>query len=348
MYFSTELEKYIVKELFDKLLIKFYIRYVDDTLLLVKEKDINLIQKRLNSFDKNIKFTVDSFSDGNTHFLDIQLDRNHTSIYYKPTHTGQYTHFHSQTPWPLKTAWIKSLFLRAKRICSTNEAFNGQVKQIKKLMSWNSYPKRVRNSLLKRLSSNINKTKEQIIDNRKKVWLNLPYLGDKGDHLTKGLIRKLNRCFKENVKFIKRYNTKKLAMFCSSKDQIQFRQKANVIYRITCPGCFNKYIGKTDQNIITRIDEHGTKPDQPMYQHLTNCAGFEEYLRFYALPDMDTANTIVSKDLHMHNAVIDNTEIIDYNDKWAQLQYLEAYYIKTMSPEINVGLKASKELQLFK
>ena len=54
-------------------------------------------------------------------------------------------------------------------------------------------------------------------------------------------------------------------MFCSNKDHIQFQQKANVIYRITCSGCYSKYIGKTDRNIITRLDEHGTKPDQSMY-----------------------------------------------------------------------------------
>ena len=34
------------------------------------------------------------------------------------------------------------------------------------------------------------------------------------------------------------------------------------------------------------MDEHGTKPDQPMYQHLTNCAQFAEYLKFYALPGL--------------------------------------------------------------
>ena len=91
----------------------------------------------------------------------------------------------------------------------------------------------MRISLLERLKSNINKTKEQTIDDPKKIWLNLPYLGDKGDHLTKSLIRKLNKCFNENVKFIKRYKT----MFCSNKDHIQVQQKANVIYKITCPGC---------------------------------------------------------------------------------------------------------------
>ena len=64
-------------------------RYVDDTLLLVKDKDINCIRKHLNSFDKNIKFTVDIFPDGNVHFLDIKVDKNNIDIYYKDNQTGQ-------------------------------------------------------------------------------------------------------------------------------------------------------------------------------------------------------------------------------------------------------------------
>ena len=37
-------------------------------------------------------------------------------------------------------------------------------------------------------------------------------------------------------------------------------------YHFNNKSCFNKYRGKTDRNIITRIDEHITKPDQPMYE----------------------------------------------------------------------------------
>ena len=86
----------------------------------------------------------------------------------KNQHTGWYTHFNNLTQWPIKTAWVKALFHRPKRICSTNVAFSEQIKSIKKLMSWNSYLKQVRNSLLKRLNSNINKTKNQTVDDRKK------------------------------------------------------------------------------------------------------------------------------------------------------------------------------------
>ena len=68
-----------------------------------------------------------------------------------------------------------------------------------------------------------------------------------------------------------------------------------------------------------------------MYQHLTNCAQFAEYLKFYALPDIDAVNTIVSKEMHLHNAVTENNKIIYHNDNWVHLQYLEPYYIKTLA-----------------
>ena len=76
-----KLESTIVKELVDKSLVKLYMRYVDNTLLLVKDKDVNYIHKRLNSFDKNIQFTVDTFPDSIVNFLDIKVDKNHTDIY---------------------------------------------------------------------------------------------------------------------------------------------------------------------------------------------------------------------------------------------------------------------------
>ena len=137
-------------------------------------------------------------------------------------------------------------------------------------------------------------------------------------------------------------------MFCNTKDSVSAEQKSNVIYRITCPGCFQKYVGKTDQNLITRLDEHGTRVDQPMHQHISNCSTFNDHVILFTLPDAATDTTIVSKELHLHNTVINNVKVLDKNDKWGrQLQFLEAYYIKKLAPEINFGLKASKELHLF-
>ena len=70
----TELERIVVSDLNSSGLIKFSIRYVDDTLLLAKEEDINNILLRFSSFDKNLKFTIDKFTNKNIHFLDTVND----------------------------------------------------------------------------------------------------------------------------------------------------------------------------------------------------------------------------------------------------------------------------------
>ena len=93
--FMTELEKDIIQKLIIKKFIKFYIRYVHDTLLLVKDEDIDPILKELNSYNKNIRFTVDRFINEDVHFLEVKIDQNNTDIYYKDTHTGQYIHYRS-------------------------------------------------------------------------------------------------------------------------------------------------------------------------------------------------------------------------------------------------------------
>ena len=100
----TELEKVIVQPLIDSGMLKFYIRYVDDTLVLMKRSDLQHVLDQLNSFHPNLKFTVDDFPEGNVHFLDLLIDKNSTDIYYKDTHTAQYTNFTSYTPWKLRTA----------------------------------------------------------------------------------------------------------------------------------------------------------------------------------------------------------------------------------------------------
>ena len=87
-------------------------------------------------------------------------------------------------------------------------------------------------------------------DERKVIWINLPYVGKKGEQLTNSLIRKLKRSFKENIKFKTIYKTNKLSMFCNTKDNISAEPKTNVIYVITSPGCFKKYIGKTDETSL--------------------------------------------------------------------------------------------------
>ena len=111
----TEQEKVIIDDLITTGIIKFYIRYVDDTLVLTKPEHIDLVLAKLNSYNKNLKFTIDTFPDKDIHFLDIRIKETETDIFYKSTHTGQYCDFSSQVPWGLKTAWIKAFLTVLQR-----------------------------------------------------------------------------------------------------------------------------------------------------------------------------------------------------------------------------------------
>ena len=94
----TELENTIIKNLFDTLKIKFYRRYVDDTLLLIKPEDIQSVQDMFSSFPKKLPFTVDRLENEVPHFLDIKMSAQGLTIYCKNSHTGQYAHYDSLDP----------------------------------------------------------------------------------------------------------------------------------------------------------------------------------------------------------------------------------------------------------
>ena len=205
------------------------------------------------------------------HFLDIKIHQNNTDINYKDTHTGQYIHYRSQTPWKLKTSWIKALYYRAHKICSNKQALDKQISQIKAFMSWNGYPKRVQNSVIKWIETKKSHSRLTDDDDRKKISLDLPYSGKLGERLVTSLIKKFKRYFKEKVSIVVKCRTNKLSMFCPTKDRISWNQRANVIYLIQCPSCHNDYVGKTSRNLITRLSELGKKEDQPMFQHFRSC-----------------------------------------------------------------------------
>ena len=98
----TELEMIIIKPLIDKGIIKFYCRYVDDTLVLLKPNDVDYVHKLLKSFHKNTQFTVETFDDNNIHFLDLViLDNYEIDIYHKNAFTGQYLNYNSFVPLAL-------------------------------------------------------------------------------------------------------------------------------------------------------------------------------------------------------------------------------------------------------
>ena len=166
--------------------------------------------------------------------------------------------------------------------------------------------------------------------------------------MKKNCFKKVQKCLKANVHLITCYETKKgTAIFCSAKDSILIHQKTKVIYKVTCPGCNEDYVGKTDRNLITRLNEHTSHEDQPMYQHLSKCEHFAHIIDLHRLPDIDASTAEINNKRHFVDAIISNFCVLDTCCNWSQLLFSEALYIKNLAPKINDGVKAPCELVLF-
>ena len=86
----TELEQKVIKQLFDDKTLMLYDRYVHDTLVVIKPRDLDRVHNALNNFFRNSKFALETSSDVVPYFIDIEIHPDGLGIYCKPTNTGQY------------------------------------------------------------------------------------------------------------------------------------------------------------------------------------------------------------------------------------------------------------------
>ena len=342
----TELERVVVDDLIKSGKIKFYTRYVDDTLLLVKPEDVDEILACFNNYHKNIEFTVDRFEDCVPHFLDLEIHPDGISIFRKETHTTQFVHFDSFTNWSYKTAWIRSLVTRANRLCSPNK-LKDEIKNIKKFASYNGFPRWVVNKVVKQSSepSTRSTDTEEQDTNRVDLYMSLPYFGKEAENIVQKTKKRLFKLFRRDKEAILKvqFQTTKLAFFTSNKDRTPLLSSSCLVYQYSCPGCSKSYIGKTESTLFNRTMEHAWKdPKSAVNRHFQSCCAWKEIVDMFEI----CGEEVNTKDFQV-NAVQQNTKVITRCDNWLKLAFLEALEIKQHKPELNTGIRSCKELALF-
>jgi hypothetical protein len=105
-----------------------------------------------------------------------------------------------------------------------------------------------------------------------KIWIRIPYLGNRGEFLLKSCLNKIQRFLSKPVKFITIYDTKKLSYFVSNKDKLPPLSRSNLIYEVACPGCGKTYIGMKQRCLSVRLKEHATRlSSSAVGQHFSEC-----------------------------------------------------------------------------
>ena len=117
-----------------------WLRFVDDTFIIIKSKHSQPLLKHINSGDHYIQFTVEGPSQqGTLPFLDtlVTIEPNNTfsmSVYRKPTHTDQYLHLDSNHFITAKLSVYNTLAHRAKTVSSNQDALEQELQHIRRVL----------------------------------------------------------------------------------------------------------------------------------------------------------------------------------------------------------------------
>ena len=340
----TEMERCVVDRLIESGKIKFYTRYVDDTLLLVKPEDIDDVLHQFNNFHRNLEFTVDKFEDCTPHFLDLEIHPDGLSIYRKETHTAQFMHFDSFVKWNHKVSWIRSLTSRAVKLCSPNKLID-ELNNIKRFASYNGFPRWVSNKVIRESRNPRPRENEEEEEGSHDIYMFMSYAGKEAESVIIRCKKRLFKLFKKdlNIKFHVHLQSKKLCFYTSNKDKVPHLSNSSVVYHFECPGCTKSYIGKTESTLFNRTKEHGWRDKKSaIRKHFDQCSAWKEIVDFFRTDggEVDLMQFNV-------NAVRENTKVIRKSDNWLKLAFLEALAIKEYKPELNTGVRSCKDLVLF-
>ena len=137
-----------------------YFRYVDDTFAVFRnEEECNAFLSHLNSLHPSLRFTHEKESNHALPFLDVLVERRDsefaTSVYRKPTFTGQYLRWNSFSLHKRKINLIGTLVHRAFMICSKGK-LDPEFDKILSILLENGYPENLIKSTIKRKLQQLN------------------------------------------------------------------------------------------------------------------------------------------------------------------------------------------------
>ena len=285
----------------------FWKRYVDDTLTVLPQDEVQHFHEHLNSIEATIQFTIEMESEGTLPFLDTRITHHtdgslSTTVFRKSTHTDKYLDFQSHHPLAHKVAVARTLFNRAEKICSDFPDTEKEKDHVAKALQNNGYPRRlvVRNWH----PPHSQQPKQQ---DTPTATVTLPYIR----HLSETIRRILaplgiRTCFRPHRTL--RQTLVRL------KDRTPLQQRAGVVYRIPCGSCAKVYIGQMGRTLEHRLKEHKR-----------------------ALTSGNTAQSAVAEHAvdHVHEIDWKEAEVVDSHPYYRQRCALEAWHIRTEHQTMN-------------
>lgn len=328
-----------------------YFRYVDDTFAIFRnEKESEEFLIKLNDLHSSLKFTFEKEKNNTLPFLDVCVERMKTgyvtSVYRKPTFTGQYLRWESFTPIKRKASLVSTLVHRALRICSKSR-LKEEINRIKSILLENGYPE---SFVLKQISKKITQfsSPRRFGPDKCPVYLRVIYTGKASLTLENNVRTAVGSCYGSvatRIVFVS-----KQMMPATRKDVLPANQKSSVVYEYKCH-CDSRYVGRTSQRLQDRIKQHVPKwlkqqhtgsqrlqPNRACKKRRTSTAECESAIGQHLLDNDHCAA----------NYNEDQFTILDTARSLFHLSVLEACYITVRRPNLCRQKEFVYTLNLFK
>ena len=238
----------------------FYDRFVDDTFSVFPcRADSEQFFHLLNGLHPALKFTVEEERDGKLPFMDVLVERVtdgfQRSVYRKPTFTGLYTRWDSFAPTSQKINLIRSLAVRAFKICSPS-TLDKELANLKDLFNKNGYPSRIVDKSINKAIESMKNPRQPALDcadDKHFVHVRLPWIGRRSAELGKEVQDTVRRSYPTTTPRVVFTTTR--AFSGRAKDVLPQVSKSSVVYQFRCC-CGQTYVGKTTQRLSERILQH--------------------------------------------------------------------------------------------
>jgi hypothetical protein len=251
--FLGYLEHYVLRDCIRDSTLSYF-RFVDDVFATFRSSvDAYAFLDKLNSVHKSLHFSIELEKNGHLPFLDIMVSRDQsgkplTQIYRKPTWSGLYTHFYSFVPLSYKKSLVRTLFHRARKLCSSVFLHDEFVFLTNTLLA-NGYPR----PFILTYSQPLPQHLPTYGPEPKSVFIKLPFLGESFSRVVLRRVSAVKRVF-PSVKPVVLFATCPVPVRPVKACVPRFDQ-SHLIYKFTCD-CGDSYVGRTERTLLDRASEH--------------------------------------------------------------------------------------------
>lgn len=243
-----------------------FVRYADDFLVMWEgsEDQLSLFIRRLNEQQSCIKVEVEMEKERKLPFLDILINRSEegftTSVYRKPSNSGQVTPYSSFTHPNHLLAAVRSDAFRAFRYSSSLKERQIEVKRLEATYTEYGFPLSTVRKEIKKCFASLELKKKalpappSLVPAQPVIRVSLPYTGNSFHQLKRAAVA-------IGMELVaKPLSTLGSIIASKAKHRLSDEQTSGVVYAIRCDcstsGISNIYIGETERELQTRIKEH--------------------------------------------------------------------------------------------